>query len=115
MPLHPQLVAAQERLLAQGFTPVAEPPAAFSAVAALCSPDWRSLGTTLGANLVFGFFLGADQLAHAGGLLGGILAAFIAGAAGRRTPWRRWATYAVALAALLLVAGVIPVPHLGWF
>jgi membrane associated rhomboid family serine protease len=75
--------------------------------------DWRALLGPVGINLLYGFFVrGIDNYAHIGGFVGGLLAAFLAGIAGERKPWRTIATAAAALAVTLMLAGLVPLPHL---
>lgn len=76
--------------------------------------NWHGLWGPVALNLLFGFFVGfVDNYAHIGGFLGGALAACLAGAPGQRQPWRIGAMAVVSLLVALLVAGVIPLPHLG--
>jgi membrane associated rhomboid family serine protease len=75
--------------------------------------DWRGLLGPVGINLVFGFmFRGIDNYAHIGGLIAGFAAAFVAGIPGQRTVWRKAAMAATAALLLLILAGVIRLPHL---
>jgi membrane associated rhomboid family serine protease len=76
--------------------------------------DWRNLLGPVGINLMLGFFIpGIDNYAHFGGFIGGILAAFLTGIPGERSPWRLWAMGAVGLAVILILAGLIPLQHAG--
>ncbi|MFZ5814831.1 MAG: rhomboid family intramembrane serine protease [Bacillota bacterium] len=75
--------------------------------------NWHGLWGPVVANLVLGLFLPfIDNHAHIGGLVGGALAGFIAGAPGERQAWRSWAMGLVSLLILLLLAGLIRLPHL---
>jgi len=115
---------ASASLRSQGIVSVGASGAIFGLLGALLfdvwivggrAPDWRSLGMSLGVTFLFGLFINVDQLAHIGGFIGGFAAAWLVGAAGRRTPWRRWASLAVLLVTVLLLAGLIPVPPLALF
>lgn len=72
-------------------------------------PNWHGLWTTVGINLLAGFFLGfVDNYAHMGGLVGGALAAFIAGSPGQRGGWRTGAMLGIGLIIALVLSGLIP-------
>lgn len=79
--------------------------------------DWRNLLAPVAINLFYGFFMGGliDNYAHIGGFIGGFLAAFLAGVPGQRSAWRTGAMAAVGLLLLLVLAGVIRLPHLALF
>nr|WP_227001966.1 rhomboid family intramembrane serine protease [Brochothrix thermosphacta] len=56
---------------------------------------WKTLGVNvlllLGINLVYGFVVSSvDQYAHIGGLIGGLLAAYIVAIKGQYFDWKRW-------------------------
>lgn len=79
--------------------------------------DWRPIAGPVLINLFIGFaWVGIDNYAHVGGVIGGFLAAFISGLPGQRGGWRR---VAMGLSSALLafaVSSLIPLPHLplGW-
>ncbi|MFO7275028.1 MAG: rhomboid family intramembrane serine protease, partial [Bacillota bacterium] len=74
--------------------------------------DWQGLLAPVAINLLFGFVYGrVDNYAHIGGLLGGLLAAFVAGAPGQRSGWRQYAAPVLGVLVGLLVAGVLPLRH----
>lgn len=79
--------------------------------------DWRPIAGPVLINLFIGFaWVGIDNYAHVGGVLGGFLAAFLAGLPGERSGWRR---IGLALSSALLafaVSSLVPLPHLplGW-
>ncbi|BAD40853.1 rhomboid family intramembrane serine protease [Symbiobacterium thermophilum] len=74
--------------------------------------DWQGLLAPVAINLLFGFVYGrVDNYAHIGGLLGGLLAAFVAGVPGERGGWRQLAAPALGVLVGLVVAGVLPLKH----
>ncbi len=76
--------------------------------------DWQGLLAPVAINLLFGFMYGrVDNYAHIGGLLGGLLAAFIVGAPGERYGWRQYAAPVLGVLAALLVVGILPLRHIG--
>lgn len=75
--------------------------------------DWQGLLAPVAINLLFGFVYGrVDNYAHIGGLVGGLLAAFIAGAPGERYGWRQVAAPVLGGLVLLLVTGILPLRHI---
>lgn len=72
--------------------------------------DWRSLMAPLGITLLYGFiFQGIDNYAHIGGVVGGFLAAWVAGIPGERSGVRQYAMGAVLGLVVLILAGVLPI------
>jgi rhomboid protease GluP len=77
------------------------------------SIPWRQLMGPIAFNLLFGFFIaGIDNYAHVGGFLGGILAAFVIGVAGQRSGWRRVGILSLTLLLMVVLSGLVPIPHL---
>jgi membrane associated rhomboid family serine protease len=77
------------------------------------SIPWRQLMGPIGFNLLFGFFIaGIDNYAHVGGFIGGILAAFVIGVAGQRSGWRRLGMASLVLFLMVVLSGLVPIPHL---
>ena len=75
--------------------------------------DWQGLLMPVALNLLFGFvYARVDNYAHIGGLLGGLLAAFVAGVPGERRGWRQFATPMLGALVVLLVTGVLPLRHI---
>lgn len=75
---------------------------------------WSSLLWPIAINLSLGLVIEhVDNWAHVGGLLGGLLAAVVAGLPAPARPWRLVAVGAVLGAALLLLAGRLPVSNRG--
>lgn len=76
--------------------------------------DWREVMAPILITLLYGFLVGGaiDNYAHVGGIAGGFLAALVAGPPGAQSRWRRWAMGGVGVLVLLLLAGVLPLPHL---
>lgn len=78
--------------------------------------DWRGLLGPVGINLLIGFMItGIDNYAHIGGLIGGFVAAFLAGIPGQRSGWRNVAMAVTAALVLLILADVIRLPHMALF
>lgn len=75
--------------------------------------NWHGLWGPVAINLLSGFFIPfIDTYAHIGGFLGGLIAAFIAGVPGRRQPWQIYGMAALGLFLVLIVVGLIPMPHM---
>ncbi|HWI65280.1 MAG TPA: rhomboid family intramembrane serine protease [Symbiobacteriaceae bacterium] len=78
--------------------------------------DWRAFLGPVAINLFYGFMIrGIDNYAHIGGFIGGFLAAFLVGIAGQRKPWRLAAMIAGGAVALVVLSGLVPLPHLRLF
>ncbi len=75
--------------------------------------DWREVLAPFISTFLYGLFLGAiDHYAHVGGFIGGFLAAFLAGIPGQRSPWRVLAMGLGVVALLVILSGLVPLPHL---
>lgn len=79
--------------------------------------DWRPIAGPVLINLFIGFaWVGIDNYAHVGGVIGGFLAAFLAGLPGERSGWRRVGMVLSSALLAFAVSSLIPLPHLplGW-
>jgi rhomboid protease GluP len=78
--------------------------------------DLRQLMTVVVINLAYGFFIPIiDNYAHLGGFAGGFLAAWAVGVAGERTPWRTYAMAAGSFFLIVILSGLVSLPHITLF
>jgi membrane associated rhomboid family serine protease len=75
--------------------------------------NWQSLLAPIGINLLIGFMIpNIDNYAHVGGLIGGFVAAFIAGIPGERAVWRTALLVITCVGLVVLLSGIVPLPTL---